>query len=310
MPRSSDYLTTGETAELLGISRSTVSRRFDAGVFRGRVNPITGERMISRDSVLAFVRERGLPVDLYLLTQKAVILAAAGDALAPTVARIAAADRRIALETVRSGSQALILCARRVPDLLIVEEGLPDVDCDQVIRALKEQPETSGVTILCALAKPRRAQPAWGADAYAAPSAADDALRSDIVRLLDLPSEEEPPPRFGEYQRRWSRVEVNLPARVAVFRRRDPEHRAWGAAVVRDISQGGAFLANLRLDDGAIPAEPFRILIQVDEPPLLLWTAECQLVRLQSNGSLSAGVRFVNISESCRQKIAELAATG
>ena len=54
------YFTTGEVAKLLDISRSTVMRKFDKGIFRGKKNPITGERMVARESLDAFMKQYNL----------------------------------------------------------------------------------------------------------------------------------------------------------------------------------------------------------------------------------------------------------
>ena len=59
------YYTTGEAAELLQISRSTISRKFDRGAFFGKKNPITGERMISRESISAFMNQYDLSTDRF-----------------------------------------------------------------------------------------------------------------------------------------------------------------------------------------------------------------------------------------------------
>ncbi|MEM4245016.1 MAG: hypothetical protein QXR60_02325 [Candidatus Nanoarchaeia archaeon] len=56
------FVSTGEAAEILGISRSTVSRKFDGFGRRpkyrleGKVNPLTGERSLSLESVMAVVK--------------------------------------------------------------------------------------------------------------------------------------------------------------------------------------------------------------------------------------------------------------
>ena len=51
------YITTGEVAKLLKISRSTVSRKFDDGDLQGKKNPITGERLISQTSLMEFMQK-------------------------------------------------------------------------------------------------------------------------------------------------------------------------------------------------------------------------------------------------------------
>jgi excisionase family DNA binding protein len=51
-----EYCSTGEAARLLGISRSTISRKFDSGDLSGKKNPITGDRLISRVSIKALMK--------------------------------------------------------------------------------------------------------------------------------------------------------------------------------------------------------------------------------------------------------------
>jgi len=48
--------------------------------------------------------------------------------------------------------------------------------------------------------------------------------------------------------------------------------------------------------------------MKVDGAPLDGWQADCQMVRLNTEEPLGAGVKFVKISKSNRQQIAELAA--
>ena len=69
-----NYITTGEVAKLLNISRSTVTRKFDTGDLQGKKNPITGERLISRKSLMAFLQKYNLPLDILTLQKKRVLL--------------------------------------------------------------------------------------------------------------------------------------------------------------------------------------------------------------------------------------------
>jgi len=66
-----NYITTGEVAKLLNISRSTVSRKFDSGGLQGKKNPITGERLISPKSLVVFMEKFNLPPDI-LTIEKSV----------------------------------------------------------------------------------------------------------------------------------------------------------------------------------------------------------------------------------------------
>lgn len=57
-PQSDELLSTGEVAKRLGVSTTTVQRYYDAGKLDGRVNYITGRRLISASSVTKLLREK------------------------------------------------------------------------------------------------------------------------------------------------------------------------------------------------------------------------------------------------------------
>mgnify|MGYP006312487095 CR=1 FL=1 len=60
-----EYYSTGDASRILNISRATVSRKFDSGELNGRKNPITGERLISRESIISFMKKYNLPVPTF-----------------------------------------------------------------------------------------------------------------------------------------------------------------------------------------------------------------------------------------------------
>ena len=66
------YFTTGKISGLLGniISQATVSRMFDRGELGGRVNPLTGRREIEWESVMAWLKGKGLSEDKIALVEK------------------------------------------------------------------------------------------------------------------------------------------------------------------------------------------------------------------------------------------------
>jgi hypothetical protein len=88
-----------------------------------------------------------------------------------------------------------------------------------------------------------------------------------------------------------------------VYRLRTPYARESGTAVMENISHGGSFLSDIQLEKGTIPSEPFRFLMEVNQPPLLNWKAHCKVVRLQSNGTLTAGVQFMRLSKVNRKTL-------
>ena len=160
----------------------------------------------------------------------------------------------------------------------------------------------------------RRSVDAWnldsnGADIVLSASPAPDLaqLGRGIYELLDISPDisttEEPVP----HRRRWRRIPVNMPAGIRLRPIEDFESEQGGSAVIRNISQGGAFLTEIVMDEGTMPAVPFLMMLIVDQSPLDYWQAQCRPLRLHANSEFSSGVEFVSISDKNRQQIGLLA---
>lgn len=92
-----NYITTGEVAKLLNISRSTVSRKFDSGDLQGKKNPITGERLISRKSLMVFMEKYNLPLDILTIEKKRILLGTSDEWIATLGQKIFSEEERIKL---------------------------------------------------------------------------------------------------------------------------------------------------------------------------------------------------------------------
>ena len=56
MAKLNEYLTVGEAAELLGVSKDTLRRWDRAGKLKARRHPITGYRLYLRDELSAWLK--------------------------------------------------------------------------------------------------------------------------------------------------------------------------------------------------------------------------------------------------------------
>ena len=59
MAKLNEYLTVGEAAELLGVSKDTLRRWDRAGKLKARRNPVTGYRLYLPSELEEFLREVG-----------------------------------------------------------------------------------------------------------------------------------------------------------------------------------------------------------------------------------------------------------
>lgn len=300
------FFSTKEVGELLNISIATVMRKFDKGLFFGKQNPITHERAISRESLIAFAEKFRISLAPFIPGPQRILLGGFDEPLMADLRQIFSGEEWLRVETIAHGADILINCSQNPPNLLILNGDLPVIPCRAVIESLRRRKDGHRLKILC-LTQTIHLQEnlAWGADDVLTKESLDRvALTKRAYALLDIPKF--PPPVISKYQhhRSWPRMNLNIPAAIKVYRLAAASHtgRAGNAELV-NISRGGAFLANIHLEKNELPGEPFKILLEVDQPLLQSFRAHCRVVRLQSNGSLTAGVEFVRISRSNREKI-------
>jgi CheY-like chemotaxis protein len=303
-----DFYTTGEAAELLNISRSTISRNFDREVLSGKKNPVTGERLVSRESLVAFMKQHHLPMETLAMEKKRVLLGTPDDDLFSLFQKFFEDDGKVKVEREEQGAEVLAQCSKGRPDLLVIDEELPDMSGAELIRTLRGQKGQKGVKIVC-ITRRRKAKLGlrWGADeAFGREAFGQKEVKRKVYSLLELLEETSGMREEVKHLRRWRRVRINLPVRIGVYRLRRPNERDWGKAVVGNISRGGAYLTGIEMEKGELPCEAFRVLMEVDQEPLKKWRAHCRVARLQSNGSLTAGVEFTKVSKSNREMIQAL----
>ena len=217
-------------------------------------------------------------------------------------------DDRVRIRTAETGCDALISCVRGIPDLLILDTGPTDVSPPDLISSLRRDPELKSIKILCRVKEyPHTGNPEWGADDYLR----DDDVDVDKIYLLRKmhtllysSSMHHESCRTESHERHWPRTKLNVTARITVSHPDTPERMEYGQAVVENISLGGAYLSEIRLESGMMPCGTGAITLHINQPALRNWHADSLVVHQAPEGA--AGVRFVNISRYHRLKIAEL----
>jgi hypothetical protein len=131
----------------------------------------------------------------------------------------------------------------------------------------------------------------------------DDAL-TEVLELQALAPTEA---SHFEHHRQAPRIPLNLPAEVAIYSARRPRRSARGSACLRNISMGGAFIDTLQLENTDLLSRPFRIMLALHEAPWQGWKAYGRVVRLASNGELSAGVEFIRTPRRHQAQLEALA---
>jgi len=304
-----DFLTTGEAAKVLNVSRCTVSRKFDRGILAGKKHPITGERYISRRSLLSFMKQHQVVAESPELRKKRVLVGSTDRELVTKVRACFADDERVSVDRAEFGGDVLIRIAKEDTDLLVLDEDLPDISSVEVIRALRRSEEGKELRVIClsrSLGIEKYLE--WGADEVLPKDSLDRGdLAWSLYSMLGLLGERVE--ESFEHQRQSSRTAVDLPARVELYRLGAPHVFDSGRAVVKDISEGGAWLSGLQLEKGMFPCEPFGLLLEIEHDLLRNWQAHCKVVRLRSGNEIEAGVQFISLSEADAERVKKILKT-
>jgi len=108
------------------------------------------------------------------------------------------------------------------------------------------------------------------------------------------------------FKREYGRTELNSAAEMTITLE-DGTVFDSGAAVVKNLSIGGALLKDIQLEKQVLPLKNFTILIKMkDLPNLADLVGECEVVRLAGSsdtGEPELGVRFINATHRDRRQI-------
>ena len=304
-----EYYSTGEAAQLLGISRSTISRKFDLGALSGKKNPITGDRLISRESIEALMKLYNVSPEGLTPGKKRILVSTPDNGLFALISRIFAQVPYLCIEKLSLETSVLNECIEKRPNLLVIDGMSPEQPWPEIIHSLREIEELKNLRILC-LAEQQEVHHffTWGVDdVWRKDLMEEHDLKERLFSLLNIQKEIAGPDKSFQHHRRWPRKKVHLPAKLWVYPLRAPSLREPGEAIVENISGGGAFLSEMRLKRGGIPCEPFGIFLRIDQPPIKNWRAHCKVVRLLPNDqSVTAGVQFVRLPKSSLRTIEAL----
>jgi len=107
------------------------------------------------------------------------------------------------------------------------------------------------------------------------------------------------------HRRRHARQEVALGAEFAVYHR-DGTLYDQGVATIRDLSPGGARVADVALPLGNLPTEPFTVSIKPMHKILEGVEIPGRVVRMATNGSTSYGIEFLKADPAVQKRLRKL----
>ena len=146
--RHKSVLTTGEAAEICGLSQQTIIRCFDSGQLGGFRVPGSKFRRIPRDRLIKFMQDNKIPLDT-LESDKIKVLVVDDD---PDIVELfvdaLAKDGRFEARTARSGFDAGVEANKFRPDIVVLDYMLPDINGNVVCRTIRQSKDLQQIRIL------------------------------------------------------------------------------------------------------------------------------------------------------------------
>ncbi len=146
--RHKTVFTTGEAAEICGLSQQTIIRCFDSGQLGGFRVPGSKFRRIPRDKLLKFIKENGIPLDGLESDKTRVLVVDDDPDIVDLLVDALAGDGRFEVRTANTGFDAGVEANRFRPDVVVLDYMLPDINGNVVCKTIRESEDLQYTRIL------------------------------------------------------------------------------------------------------------------------------------------------------------------
>ncbi len=143
-----DVFTTGEAAEICQVSQQTIIRCFDAGRLQGFRVPGSKFRRIPRDALIKFMKDNGIPLDNLDSGRKKVLVVDDDAEIVELFVNVLNRDGRFEVKTAASGYDAGVMTQEFMPDLVILDYMLPDINGNVVCQTIRSNPKFEHMKIV------------------------------------------------------------------------------------------------------------------------------------------------------------------
>jgi excisionase family DNA binding protein len=143
-----DVYTTGEVAEICKVSQQTVIRCFDTGRLGGFRVPGSKFRRIPRDALVKFMKENSIPLVNLESGQRKVLVVDDDAEIVELFVDVLNRDGRFEVKTASTGYDAGVLTQEFMPDLMILDYMLPDVNGNVVCQTVRNNPKFEHMKII------------------------------------------------------------------------------------------------------------------------------------------------------------------
>lgn len=140
--------TTGEVAEICGISQQTVIRCFDGGRLKGFRVPGSKFRRIPRESLIEFMKENGIALENLDSGKKRVLIVDDDAAIVEMLTDLLSRDGRFDVRSAANGFDAGAMTKEFKPDILLLDYMLPDINGNIVCERIRKDSDLAGTKII------------------------------------------------------------------------------------------------------------------------------------------------------------------
>jgi len=184
--------TSGEVAEICGVSPDTVSRWFDLGQIEGyRLGP-GGDRRIPYESLKKFMLAHGIPLDRFEEGEKRILVVDDDPFYLDVLPTALSRSGDYTVMAASTGFDAGAMVVQFNPHLVILDIHLSDMDGRMVCARVKERPETKNTRVLAisGFIEDEEAQDltSYGFDAYMKKPFGIAELMERVAKLFELPN--------------------------------------------------------------------------------------------------------------------------
>ena len=140
-----DVYTTGEAAGICKVSQQTIIRCFDNGRLKGFRVPGSRFRRIPRESLILFMKDNDIPLDVLDMGKHRVLVVDDDPAIVEMLVELLERDGRFEVATAATGFDAGMQCREFRPDVIVLDYMLPDINGNAVIRSIRADPTMQNV---------------------------------------------------------------------------------------------------------------------------------------------------------------------
>jgi len=140
--------TTGEAAEICKVSQQTIIRCFDSGRLRGFRVPGSRFRRITRNALLVFMRENGIPTDGLAGGKMKILVVDDDPEIVELLTDVLQRYDRYQVRSAGTGYEAGIITHEFVPDVIILDYMLPDINGNVVCQTIRKNPAFAHIKIV------------------------------------------------------------------------------------------------------------------------------------------------------------------